>query len=189
MLYHNQGGGGLASATSVNGPFSASGTADVLEQTSGRDRFRDYLESNGLKLTAQRQRILRAFMRQQGPMSAEDILAAAGGAESGISLSTLYRALNHLQCAGLARRIQLGAGSALYEAVHGHCCQLVCENCGRRIPVSNPYLESMREVAARQEGFELHHCSAQFYGLCPACQQARDAAKHREKPSARQSGF
>ncbi len=179
MLYHNQCDGSRPTATSVSGPFSSAGAGDVFEQTPGRDRFKDYLESNGLKLTGQRQRILRVFMRQQEPMSAEDILAAAGGAESGISLSTLYRALNHLQCAGLARRIQLGAGSALYEAVHGHCCQLVCEKCGRRIPVSNPYLESMREVAARQEGFELHHCTAQFYGLCPSCQQARDIEKSR----------
>lgn len=164
---------GRVDENGVNRPDGSHAKGFSLAASTERDQFKEYLENNCLKLTSQRERILAVFLRQPGPVSAEDLLAAAGGAANGISLSTLYRALGHLQCAGLARRIQQGAGSALYEIVCGHCCQLVCEKCGRRVPVSNPYLESMREVAARQEGFELHRCCAHFYGLCPACKAAR----------------
>ncbi|WP_196772775.1 Fur family transcriptional regulator [Pseudodesulfovibrio alkaliphilus] len=139
------------------------------EVDDGIDQFKEYLESNNLKLTPQRRRILMAFLAMREPFSAEELLAASGGVESGISLSTLYRALSHLQGAGLARRVGQAGVSCLYEVVSGHSCQLVCENCGRRVSVSNPFLESMREVAALQEGFVLRHCTARYYGLCPDC--------------------
>ncbi len=141
-----------------------------------RERFKEYLEANGLKLTPQRERILAVFSSQQEPVSAEGLLVLAGGPESGISVSTLYRALGHMLRAGLARRIQHGPGSALYEAVGGYCCHLICENCGRSVAVSNPYLQGMQEVAARQEGFVLHRCRTQLVGLCPACAARRRQA-------------
>lgn len=137
-----------------------------------RDQFKEYLESNNLKLTPQRERILTVFLSLPGPVSAERLLLEVGGAANGISLSTLYRALGHLLRAGLARRLQHGAGTARYEAVGGCCCHLICERCGRRVAVNSPYLEGMQEVAARQEGVVLHRCRSQLVGLCPACAAA-----------------
>ncbi|MCM0756526.1 transcriptional repressor [Desulfovibrio aminophilus] len=140
-----------------------------------REQLKEYLEANNLKLTPQREKILGVFLELPGPVSAEGLLAEVGGDENGISLSTLYRALGHMLRAGLARRIQLNSGTALYEAVDGCCCHLICERCGRRVAVSSPYLEGMQEVAARQEGFVLHRCRSQLVGLCPRC--AAEAGK------------
>lgn len=162
-------GVGRLDANSRNRSGRSGARLSARDIDDGIDQFREYLEGNNLKLTPQRMRILTAFLEMTDPFSAEDLLVASGGVESGISLSTLYRALAHLQGAGLARRVGQGFGSCLYERVSGHCCQLVCEHCGRRVPVSNPFLESMREVAARQEGYVLHRCTARYYGLCPDC--------------------
>ncbi len=154
----------------------------MAEATGGnmetREQFKEYLEGNNLKLTPQRERILSVLLAQSSAVSAERLLLEAGGAAYGISLSTLYRALGHLLQAGLARRIRKGAGTALYEAVGGCSCHLICERCGRRVAVTSPYLEGMQEVAARQEGFVLRRCCSQLVGLCPSCAAADRAAEN-----------
>jgi Fe2+ or Zn2+ uptake regulation protein len=144
---------------------------------SPREQFREFLAARNLKLTPRRDRVLQAFLASSGPVRAEDLLESGDpGEEEAASLATLYRTLGLLELAGLARRVRSGPGPALFVAVRGHSCWLVCERCGQRVPLCNPYLESLQEVAARQEGFELKQCSTRMTGLCPAC-LAREEGK------------
>ncbi|GAB7024411.1 Fur family transcriptional regulator [Salidesulfovibrio brasiliensis] len=142
-----------------------------------RDIFKTYLTSNGLKLTSQRKLILNVFMTLDRPVTSEELFQEGHSMDESISLSTVYRSLKHLQNAGIARCVRLTDGVTRYECVRGHDSHLICERCGKRIPLDNPYLDCVQREAARQEGFRVYHCCVELHGICHDCAKGCDCAR------------
>jgi len=131
--------------------------------------FKKYLALNNLKLTQQRLLIFKYFMSDVGHLSPEELLRGVQGLDKTISRSTVYRTVKHFHNAGIARCIHRSDGVTYYEPMGDQSCQMICERCGRHIPVKNPYLECLLRETARQQGFTLFRYQSALYGLCHDC--------------------
>ncbi|MBG0789206.1 MAG: transcriptional repressor [Desulfovibrionaceae bacterium] len=131
--------------------------------------FKQYLKHNNLKLTQQRLLIFRVFMSDEGQVSPEELLLGVQSVDETISRSTVYRTVKHLHHAGVARCIHRNDGVACYEPTGDHSSQMICERCGRTIPIQNPYFECLQQETARQQGFTLYRYRNVIYGLCCEC--------------------
>lgn len=131
--------------------------------------FKQYLAQNNLKLTQQRTLIFKVFMSDDEKISPEDLLNRVREIDNSVSRSTIYRTVKHLHNAGIARCIHQSDGITQYEPMGDQSCQMVCERCGKSIPIKNPYFECLQQETARQQGFTLFRYQSVIYGLCCEC--------------------
>ncbi|WFS61629.1 Fur family transcriptional regulator [Pseudodesulfovibrio thermohalotolerans] len=131
--------------------------------------FKKYLSLNNLKLTRQRLLIFKYFMSDVGQLNPEGLLRGVQELDKTISRSTVYRTVKHLHNAGIARCIHRSDGGTCYEPMGDQSCRMICEQCGKTVPVRNPYLECLQQETARQQGFTLFRYQNTLYGLCPDC--------------------
>ncbi len=90
--------------------------------------------------------------------------------------ATIYRTLNLMVEAELARELDFGEGFKRYEpqageARHDH---LVCTSCGTVVRFSRGPLSDMIEEIAAAEGFEPQSRRLEIYGLCAECRTESD---------------
>ena len=94
---------------------------------------------------------------------------------------TVYRALNALQRAGLAHKVEsLSAFTACRHPDHEHQGQfLICSECGKTEELADrDFTERMRESAEKQ-GFRPAHQVVEVIGICAGCAkgQAKSGAR------------
>ena len=131
--------------------------------------FKDYLASNNRKLTQQRLLIFKVFMSAENKASAEQLLNSVREIDETVSRSTIYRTVKHFHSAGIARCIHDRDGSTHYEPMGDQYSQMICERCGKNIPIVNPYIECLQQETARQQGFTLFRYQTVLYGICKNC--------------------
>ena len=78
------------------------------------ERFGRYLRDHDLKLTPERRAILREFYSIHEHIEADELLFHLRRAQVRVSRATIYRTLDLLVQAGLARRIRLGKDHSYY---------------------------------------------------------------------------
>lgn len=131
--------------------------------------FKDYLAGNKLKLTQQRLLIFKVFMSDDNKLSTESLLSEVQDVDDTISRSTVYRTVKHLHDAGIARCIHHNDGVTYYEPMGDQSSRMICERCGKVIPIKNPYFECLQQETARQQGFTLFRYQNVIHGLCCEC--------------------
>lgn len=134
------------------------------------ERLTAHMRANGLKLTRQRELILRCFLDAEGHKSVEELLTLTRRADPGIGPATVYRTVKLFVQAGLASERRFAEGASLYEAdVDGHDehhDHLICRDCGRILEFENPEIERLQEEVARALGFELTDHRMELFGAC-----------------------
>jgi Fe2+ or Zn2+ uptake regulation protein len=159
-------GGGLDGGR--GGPADAGATIGA-----GTDDLVALLRRRGQRVTSQRLVILRELRRHGGHATAEDIHRAVRDDLPGTSTPTVYATLDLLVELGLARKLDLGLGAALYDArteAHQHA---VCRRCGR---IEDLDLEldprTLLRDAGAPSGFEPRATELVISGLCAECAAA-----------------
>jgi len=144
------------------------------------DEFRRYLGDHNLPATQQRLAVAEAVFFAGEHLSAEEIgwRVAKRGA---VGTATVYRTLDLLVRAGLAKEHDFGEGFKRYEPlaagqVHEHC---ICSSCGRVTEFSNDRLERMIALLAEEVEFRPDHHRLEIYGVCRSCQQLNPLARAR----------
>ena len=89
------------------------------------------LRSRGKKVTPQRVLIYRALLADRTHPTAEQLHARLKELLPGLSLTTVYTALNDLVQAGELRRFEAGDGSVHFDPEMRPHAELVCVQCGR----------------------------------------------------------
>jgi Fur family ferric uptake transcriptional regulator len=145
------------------------------------DTFRRYLSDHSLPATHQRLTIAAVLFSAGGHLSAEDLAGRVAAEGMGVGTATVYRTLDLLVKAGLAREHDFGEGFKRYEPLasgqaHEHC---ICQSCGKVMEFSNERLERMIALLAEEASFRPHHHRLEIYGLCRECQQANPLARAR----------
>jgi len=128
-------------------------------------------EGRGQRMTKIRRKVLRLLVESDSPAKAYDLLEQLDG-EGAAKPPTVYRALDFLQEAGLAHKIEsLNAYVACGHASHRHrAVFLICDACGAATELhSEDTLATLsRETAAA--GFHMTRAVVEARGLCSACQ-------------------
>jgi len=137
------------------------------------DDAADLLRRAGCRPTAQRLLVLQALGRGDH-VSAEDVLAHARERYPSINPSTVYRTLDALVEAGIARRTDLGSDRLFYEMARQHRHHhAVCESCGAVAHLHDASLGPLAAALHEETGYALTaEREIAIPGICPACQSA-----------------
>ncbi|HUG62458.1 MAG TPA: Fur family transcriptional regulator [Methylomirabilota bacterium] len=135
----------------------------------------------GLRLTAQRRRVLHALTASHIPMSAYEIMDRLGEGERRPSPISVYRALDFLVANRFAHRIE--SRNAFLACVHDHTDPaetagepalvfLLCETCGAAAEAEPPALPSLLSGIAEETGFTVRSSVFEIRGTCARCRAA-----------------
>ncbi|MEK7872137.1 MAG: transcriptional repressor [Nitrospirota bacterium] len=130
-----------------------------------------HLAKNNLRLTKQREIILRAFLNMESHVSAEELYRETVKKDPAVGLATIYRTISLLCRCGLAQQRDFGDGETRYEHLynHKHHDHLICTSCGKIAEFENTEIEKLQTKVARNHGFETYSHRLDLYGLCEAC--------------------
>jgi len=137
------------------------------------------LRPAGGKHSAKRDQILRIFLQQQGHLSADDLFDLVRRQAPGIGRATVYRTLQWMVEAGIARKVDFGEGRSRYEPSFGHPrhFHLICTQCHQSSEFLSSDIESLIEEVAGARRFTPSQTVLQIYGTCEACQTGAATAR------------
>jgi Fur family ferric uptake transcriptional regulator len=133
--------------------------------------FGQYLAERGLKFTGERRAIATALFENDTHLEAEELHLRLRAAGSRVSRATVYRTLDLLVGAGLARKIRLGTDHNFFEHIlgrrqHEH---MVCIACGQVIEWFDPQLADLVARNTEEQGFDAARYTVQVFGRCADC--------------------
>ena len=150
------------------------GTVDV--SLSPLQRFEEFLQSRGKRVTQQRRIIVERVFSRHDHFDADDLLAQLREHASGRSVSrpTVYRTLSELVDAGLLRKMVLNDRS-VYEHDYGYPQHdhLHCQKCDKLIEFSSDEVKEIREAVARKHHFRVLGHRLIISGLCAECSRPK----------------
>jgi Fur family ferric uptake transcriptional regulator len=132
----------------------------------------------GGKRSTKRDRIVSVFLRQQGHLSADDLCDLVRREDAGIGRATVYRSLQWMVNAGIARKVDFGEGRSRFEPAYRHPrhFHLVCTTCHRSSEFLSSDVETTLEEIAVARRFEAAQTVIQVLGTCEECRTgAREA--------------
>ena len=136
-------------------------------------KFGAFLQQQGLKLTSEREALVREIFSIHYHFEADELLFKMKQNNVKISRATVYRTLELLVKSGLVRRVHLGEDHYHYEHVSGnsHHDHLICTACGAVIEFHDEELEQrQREICERKKFTPTFH-NLQILGLCDSCRR------------------
>ena len=133
------------------------------------------LRPAGGKRSTKRDRILEIFLRQQGHLSADDLVDIVHREAPGIGRATVYRTLQWMVSAGIARKVDFGEGRSRYEQSYRHPrhFHLICTTCHRSSEFLSSDIESLVEEVAAARSFAPTQHVVQIYGTCDDCRTGK----------------
>jgi len=135
------------------------------------------LKPKGGKRSSKREQIVNVFLRQEGHLSADDLFDLIRKDDHRISRATVYRTLQWMVDAGIARKVDFGEGRFRFEHSyrqprHFH---LICKSCHRSFEFLSSDIEGLVEEVATARGFTPSQSVVQIYGTCEECRTGRAA--------------
>jgi Fur family ferric uptake transcriptional regulator len=129
------------------------------------------LRPAGGKRSTKRDRILNIFLRQKGHLSADELCDLVRRDDAGIGRATVYRTLQWMVNAGIARKVDFGEGRSRFEPSYRHPrhFHLVCNECHRSSEFLSSDVEGLIEEIAAARNFVPEQTIIQVYGLCEEC--------------------
>src|SRR5215813_14465721 len=136
------------------------------------------LRPEGGKRSSKRDRIVEVFVRQEGHISAEDLFERVHRDSPGIGRATVYRTLQWMVDAGIARKVDFGEGRSRYEPSYRHPrhFHLICNTCHSSSEFLSSDVESLMEEIAAARSFATAQHVVQIYGTCEACRTGHEEA-------------
>lgn len=146
----------------------------LLVTESPEEKFREFLEIRGEKLTEPRRILVRHIFDSHKHFDADELVTELHNAGRRVSRATVYRTLRLLVEANLLRELRLTNRSA-YEHDYGYPSHdhLHCTECNAVVEFRNDEIRKLRESVSLEHGFRPVGHRFIITGLCPACLRAR----------------
>ena len=136
----------------------------------------DRLTAAGERVTRQRLLVANALAGSGRQLTAEQLYRSLRRQVPGIGRATVFRTLETLVEAGVARRLELEGHVYAYVAcLREHNHHVACTRCGRVEEIDEAYITPIAKRLAQDLGFEIDDARLDFYGRCAAC-RVEDAA-------------
>ena len=145
----------------------------------------DSLRPAGSKRSSKRDLIVNVFLRQEGHLTADDLFDLIRREDSAkpdphaasqrISRATVYRTLQWMVEAGIARKVDFGEGRFRFEHSYRHPrhFHLICKSCNRSFEFLSSDIESLLEEVAAARNFTARQSVLQIHGTCDSCRTGR----------------
>ena len=148
----------------------------VEVSSSPLERFEEYLDSRGKRVTQQRRFIVEKVFSRHEHFEVDDLVAELVHAEQPVKVSrpTIYRTITEMVEAGLLRKISL-VGRTVYEHDYGYPQHdhLYCQTCQKLIEFQSKELIELRKSIAIEHEFLAKSFRLIINGVCKECQDAR----------------
>lgn len=130
-----------------------------------------FLESNGIEVNGDLEKLISYFFETEKHMSIEDMKRYAKENGSRVSESAIKDAFNLLVEYGFASEKTFSDNVQRYEHLHPgeHHDHFYCIRCGRIIEFYSPIIEQAQSQEALNRGFYILSHKMQIYGLCDRC--------------------
>jgi Fur family ferric uptake transcriptional regulator len=122
------------------------------------------LRSRGMRVTPQREQVLRA-VRELGHATPEQISEAV----TGVDVATVYRTLELLEELGFVRHTHLGHGAPSYRPADDDHIHVVCHVCGSVTDAPPDIVDELAGRLHRERGFVVDTAHFTVFGRCADC--------------------
>lgn len=152
------------------------------------ERIKQQLQSQGYKLTPQREATVIVLLEhQEDHLSAEDVFMLVRDKAPEIGLATVYRTLELLSEIHVVEKMNFGDGVARYdlrnEHNRHHHHHLICMKCGAVDEIMEDWLGALEERLAQSFNFQVIDHRLDFMGICHRCDDNADISSSQvEKP-------
>ncbi|OGL43979.1 MAG: transcriptional repressor [Candidatus Schekmanbacteria bacterium RBG_16_38_11] len=138
-----------------------------------KEKFREFLETEDLKFTSEREAILEKIFSIHYHFDADDLVFMLRGGKKRVSKATVYRTLDLLVKSNLIIEHQLGDKKKIYEHVlgHSHHDHLICLYCSKTIEFDEPMIEDFQDRVCEKLKFIPERHSLKIFGKCQFCQK------------------
>ncbi len=145
--------------------------------------LRDYLRRRGLRMTDEREALLRAALGRGTHFTLDELAQDVMRRDSSASRATVYRSLPILVEAGILQPALVTGEVRRFELALGrrHHDHLQCRGCGRIVEFRSEAIERLQLEIAARHGFRLTSHVHELLGECAAC---RPAGRVRRSPAA-----
>ena len=134
------------------------------------DHLRAQCASRGLRLTPQREVLLRVLSETSGHPTADDLVRKVRAVLPSVSHATVYRNVQELVRAGLLGTLERAGGAVQFEVNPEDHHHFLCRQCGQ---VWDVYLNQVGFRVDRRrshlKGFQIDRREVQLHGLCARC--------------------
>jgi Fur family ferric uptake transcriptional regulator len=133
--------------------------------------FENYLKYVGLRMTRQRESILKEFLKIESHISAEEFYSLLKNKNSAIGQATVFRTLKLLVEAGIAASVEFSNKTLRYEHRYNHIHHdhLICIKCGKITEAVDPEIEKLQEKLAQRHDLKPVSHVLQIFGICGNC--------------------
>lgn len=137
------------------------------------EKFKHYLEEEGLKFTPERELILQEVFSIHDHFEADDLIIGLRSKGRRVSRASVYRTLPLLVKSGLLRDVYSAEKHSHYEHTfgHGHHDHLICSECGRLIEFHDDKLEALQERVCSKFDFSPATHKLEIVGVCSDCRK------------------
>ena len=137
--------------------------------------YLERLRPAGGKRSTKRDLIVSVFLGQDGHLSADDLVDLMRQEDQKISRATVYRTLQWMVDAGIARKVDFGEGRFRFEHSYRHPrhFHLICKSCNRSSEFLSSDIELLLEEITAARGFQARQSVLQVHGTCEDCREGR----------------
>lgn len=124
-----------------------------------------------LRMTNQREIILRELKRSKGHLSADELYDIVKKIMPRISLATVYRNLEILSEAGLIGKLEISGRQKRFDyevSDHDHIYCIICHRVDN-LNIERKSIDS--EQLADEAGYSITGYRVEIMGICPKCQK------------------
>lgn len=133
--------------------------------------------------TRQRQVILEELRKLSSHPTAAELFEIARARLPRLSMGTVYRNLELLSRMGEIRKLEWSGAEARFDGdIHRHD-HVRCVRCGTLGDLEGVSDESVNAAANRETDFVILGHRLEFYGICPACGEARGPETSETSPA------
>lgn len=136
-----------------------------------KEVYYNYLTSNNIKQSKQRERILEVFLKTEEHVTVQELYEIIRIENKNIGVATVYRAMKLFCDADLADEIDIGDGNRRYEhkfnhKIHSH---LICIKCGKIFEFCDWRMDDIQRDVSCKFNFKPLNRRLQIYGVCNEC--------------------
>jgi len=135
------------------------------------------IRQHGHRLTPQRMAILRILADSTGHPTVEQVYEQVRAQFPMTSLATVYKTVTLLKEEGEILELSFGGESSRYDGHNPHPHpHLICIRCGTILDPDLALFNDLPREICDKYGFQMVNHRVDFFGICPACQQAQSVS-------------